>query len=469
MKKTLMFFAATAILLPACSEKNPVLSVEGGLVQGVEYEDGIAVYKGIPYAAAPVGDLRWKAPQAVTPWDGVRVCDEFGAPSLQGAHTPGGYTPEFFFDGDPEFSEDCLYLNIWTPAAGKTKEKLPVCLWIHGGGFVAGWGSEPEMDGLEWARHGCVLVTFNYRLGVLGFLTHPQLSAESPDGVSGNYGIQDQIAALNWVRNNIGQFGGDPERITIMGQSAGARSVQILSTSPLSKDLFSGAIIQSGGGIDQRSTRGYASLEDCEQDGKKLMDWMGYETLEEMRAAPAQQFVNVTYRYSADTGERLRSLTSPVIDGKVLPKTFGQAALDGEIAPVPYMIGGTLDDMAGLDKGIKEFCLQRDADGGVAYAYHFDRRLPTDGRPDVLEGAFHSSELWFMFKSLDHCWRPFTEGDHGLAEQMISCWTDFVKYGNPNGPEAGPWTPCTADSPLNYSFCLNEDDNVSSHMAEFAE
>ena len=244
--KRITLLAVTAVVMAACSGKNPVLTVEGGKVQGVPTETpGVTVYKGIPYAAPPVGELRWKEPQPVVPWEGVLVADSFGHPAVQNPHTPGGYTPEFFFDGDPEFSEDCLYLNIWTPAAGKPGKKLPVTLWIHGGGYVAGWGSEPEMDGEEWARHGGVLVTFNYRLGIFGFLTHPALSAESPHGVSGNYGMLDQIAALKWVKANIAQFGGDPDQVTIMGQSAGAMSVQTLVTSPLSKDLVSGAIIQS--------------------------------------------------------------------------------------------------------------------------------------------------------------------------------------------------------------------------------
>ena len=464
MKKPLAILSAAVISLAACSPGNPVLSVEGGLVQGVECEPGITVFKGIPYAAAPVGELRWKAPAPVEPWEGVRVCDTFGAPSIQSPHTPGGYTPEFFFDGDPQFSEDCLYLNVWTPAAGKPERKLPVCLWVHGGAFVAGWGHEPEMDGIAWARQDCILVSFNYRLGVLGFLAHPALSAENPDAVSGNYGLLDQIAALKWVKANIAQFGGDPGRITIMGQSAGAKSVKLLATSPLSRDLVSGVIIQSGGGITDVMDNG-SPLQECEINGSKLMDWMGLGSLEQMRTAPAEAFEGANYKYMAQTGEWLDGVASPIVDGVVLPKLFGQAAADAEIADVPYMIGGTLDDIAGLDKGIRDFCLLRDSQGGVAYAYHFDRPLPTDGRPDVLEGAFHSSELWYMFGSQDNCWRPFTEGDRALSNQMVKCWTDFVKHGNPG---CG-WTPCTATSPRQFSFRLDERDAVASQMTDFAQ
>ena len=172
--------------LTACSQDKTIVRVEGGKVKGVETTlEGVYVYKGIPYAAAPVGELRWKAPQPVTPWKGVKLADTFGAPSLQEKHQPGGYTSEFFFEGDPEFSEDCLYLNVWTKAPGEKDRKLPVALWIHGGAYTAGWGWEPEMDGKVWASKDVVLVTFNYRLGVFGFLAHPFLSEENEHHVSG--------------------------------------------------------------------------------------------------------------------------------------------------------------------------------------------------------------------------------------------------------------------------------------------
>lgn len=457
--------AAAFVCLAACTEKNPVLTVEGGQIQGVETEvSGIIAYKGIPFAAPPVGDLRWKEPQPVIPWEGVRLADTFGHPCVQTAHTPGGYTPEFFFDGDPEFSEDCLYLNVWTPAAGKTNAKLPVALWIHGGGYTAGWGTEPEMDGLEWAKHGCVLVTFNYRLGVFGFFTHPLLSEESEHGVSGNYGMLDQIAALKWVKNNIEQFGGDPDRITIMGQSAGAMSVQTLVSSPLSKDLIAGAIIQSGGGISDRPILGGGTFKDSEPAGKAIMDWAGCETLEQMRAIPSDELLGLSSKYMRETKSYARISTSPVKDGYAYTKSFTEAVLDGTVSNVPYMIGGTLNDMGGLGRGIDTFCLEREKSGKKSFAYQFARPLPTDGRQGVLEGAFHSSELWYMFKSLRFCWRPFVEGDYDLAEQMITCWSNFVKYGDPNGPKGGDWTPFTADNQKFMIFKLDENEQVASAM-----
>lgn len=464
MKKLLFAILAFAAIA-SCKPGDPILRIEGGLVKGVPTETpGVTVFKGIPYAAPPVGELRWKAPQPVKPWSGLKVCDSWGHPAWQMSHTPGGYTPEFFFDGDPEFNEDCLYLNVWTPAAGKAEAKLPVTLWIHGGGYVAGWGFEPEMDGEEWAAHGGILVTFNYRLGLLGFLAHPALSSESPDGVSGNYGMLDQIAALKWVKENISAFGGDPDRITIMGQSAGAMSVQTLVTSPLSKDLIAGAIIQSGGGIRESQLLGGSPISVAEASGKELMDWAGCSTLEQMRALPAKDLLTMTSKFRTETGKPAIGLTAPIIDNYALSETFSQAALEGRIADVPYMIGCTLDDMGALANGIDRFCAERQKAGGTAYAYRFDRRLPTDGRPDVLKGAFHSSELWYMFKSLRFCWRPFIEGDYDLAEQMITCWTNFAAFGNPNGEMAGPWTPCTEENPQFMIFKLDENGKVASGM-----
>ena len=452
-------FFAVVLALTACTQSNPVLTVEGGRIQGVPTgKPGVVVYKGIPFAAPPVGELRWKEPQPVVPWEGVRQADAFGHPAWQAAHTPGGYTPEFFFDGDPAFSEDCLTLNVWTPAAGKPGRKLPVTLWIHGGGYSAGWGFEPEMDGEEWAAHGGVLVTCNYRLGILGFLVHPALSAESPHEVSGNYGMLDQIAALSWVKRNIAAFGGDPDHITIMGQSAGAMSVQTLVTSPLSKDLIAGAIIQSGGGLTENPMPG-TTLADAETAGKAMMDWAGYETLEQMRAASPEELLDLGRRYAAETHQWL--FFRPVVDGFAYPESFQEAALAGRIADVPYMIGCTLDDMGRLAEGIDRFCLVREAAGTPAYAYQFARRLPTDGREGVLEGAFHSSELWYMFKSLRFCWRPFVPGDYDLAEQMITCWTRFAASGDPNGAEAGEWAPLTAENPVYRVFRLDDAGNVA--------
>lgn len=458
MKKVLILCAAAVGLLACTSAPtNPIVTVDGGKIQGVETSvPGVYAFKGVPYAAAPVGDLRWKEPQSVTPWEGVRVCDQFSAAAVQAPHSPEGnpYTSEFFFEGDPEFSEDCLYLNVWTKAPAQPEKKLPVALWIHGGGYTAGWGFEPEMDGKEWGAKDVVLVTINYRLGIFGFLAHPLLSEESAHGVSGNYGILDQIAALKWVRDNIAAFGGDPDNITIFGQSAGAGSVKTLVSSPLTENIIKKAIIQSGGGVSEVSLLQVSGLEAIAETNKKILDWGGYDTLEKMRAASTEELFTLVGRYNEATGERTRMLTAPIVDGYVSLESFDDAARDGSIKDIPYMIGYTLDDMGALGAGIDRFCELRNTAGKPVYAYQFARPLPDNeaGTHDM-KGAFHSSELWYVFKSLDRSDRPFTEADYALGERILSSWTNFVKSGDPgNG-----WAAYTQEAPDYMVFRLGDD------------
>ena len=458
MKKLIPLLLAWALV--ACTEKNPVLTVSGGSLVGEKLPgEKVYVYKGIPYAAPPVGELRWKAPQPVLPWEGVREALEFGHPAMQASHTPGGYTPEFFYEGDPAFSEDCLTLNIWTSRPGKPEAGLPVVLWLHGGGYVAGWSSEPEMDGAEWARRGVVMVSANYRLGLLGFLAHPALSAEDPNGVSGNYGMLDQVAALQWIRENIAQFGGDPDNVTIMGQSAGAASVQTLCVSPLSRGLFNKAIIQSGRSVapENDNTAG-ADMETVLANDKAMIDWTGYETLEQMRAAPAEKMVSLANEYMRESGNRGPIGTAPVVDGYALPERFSTATYGGRIAQIPYMVGMVTGDNPRIRPGIRAFAAERANAGQPVYTYVFDRPLPTDGREGVLEGAFHSAELWYTFHTLDRCWRPFKEGDYALADRMIEAWTSFVKTGNPNGNGPEVWKPYSADAPDAMYFRVSADE-----------
>ncbi len=455
MRKSAIIVTLLAIFT-GCAQDKTIVKVDGGKVQGVETSiEGVYAYKGIPFAAAPTGDLRWKAPQPVTPWKGVRVCDSFSAAGVQEPHTPQNpYTSEFFFDGDPEFSEDCLYLNVWTKAPGEPGKKLPVALWIHGGGYNAGWGFEPEMDGKAWAQKDVVLVTFNYRLGIFGFLAHPLLSAENEHGVSGNYGLLDQIAALQWVHDNIAGFGGDPDNITVFGQSAGAGSVKNLISSPLTGNLIKKAIIQSGGGVSDRPMLQATGLKQIAEANKKIFDWGGYDTLEKMRAASTEAIYTLAGRYGQATGEPARISTSPIVDGYVSPKSFDDAAREGIIKDIPYMIGYTLDDMGMLAGGIDAFCDLRNAAGKPVYAYQFARPLPdTDPATHALKGAFHSSELWYTFKSLDRSDRPFTEADWTLAEHMSNCWTNFVKTGNPGEG----WKAYTRENPDYMIFQLSED------------
>ena len=458
------FFATvlTAVALVGCSPVNPVLEIEGGKIQGVESSvKGVYIYKGIPFAAPPVGDLRWKEPQPVVPWEGVKVADTFGPGAMQAKHDSSNpWTSEFYWE-DPEFSEDCLYLNVWTPAPGKPGKKLPVAMWIHGGAYTGGWGYEPEFDGKVWAEKGVVLVTVNYRLGIFGFLNHPFLAEESPNHVSGNYGILDQVAALKWVHANIAAFGGDPDNITILGQSAGAGSVKTLVSSPLTGGLIKKAIIQSGGGVNVRPAgapapaQPAASMMDIIGNAwKTVFDWAGYDTLEKMRAASTEDVFTLAARYAAETGNRLQLGTRPVVDGYLSTESFDEAALAGRIKDIPYMIGYTRDDMGNPEEGIRRFCDLRNTAGQPVYAYQFAHALPDDeaGSHDM-KGAFHSSELWYMFKSLDRGDRPFTQADWALAEHVISCWTNFAKTGDPG---LG-WKPYTPEAPDFMVFDLSED------------
>ncbi len=463
MRKTFQFILAI-LLAASCSSKesNPILTVEGGKLQGVLTDiPSVYVYRGIPYAAAPVGDLRWKAPQPVENWDGVKIADSFGNACYQEAHSSRDfYTKEFFFDGDAPFSEDCLYLNVWTSAPAQADKKLPVAMWIHGGAYVAGWGFEPEMDGKEWAAKDVVLVTINYRLGLFGFLAHPLLSAENPEGVSGNYGMLDQIAALRWIKNNISQFGGDPDNVTIMGQSAGAASVRSLAASPLARGLFNKAIIQSGGGVGTNIMR-HRPLQEIEKENEQILSSLGYTSLEELRALSTEELFGLNEQYRKNAGSPWASIyTQPCTDGYVNTAHFDEAAMAGEIADVPYLTGGTADDIPDLAKGIGDFCLFREKHGNKAYAYKFCRALPGDN-----SGAFHSSELWYTFKSLKNSWRPFSEADYALSERMLSAWTNFVKYADPNGPEGGAWTPYTDSCRETMIFTLDDSGNLdNSHM-----
>ena len=490
MKKLILLLPFVALLM-GCSQSEksaqcPVLSVEGGQIVGVEAEiPGVFAYKGIPYAAAPIGDLRWKEPQPVVAWEGVKDCSKFGHPGYQAVHYPGGYATEWGYGDEAPYSEDCLYLNVYTKAPGDVDKKLPVALWIHGGGYREGWGSEPEFDGQEWASKDVVLVSINYRLGIFGFMPYPELSAESPHHVSGNYGILDQIQSLKWIKQNIAQFGGDPDNVTIFGQSAGAGSVKTLCESPLARGLFHKAVIMSGGGINIPAKDGEEeklatpnvkfftynpTLQEAEAETKKVMDWAGLTDLAKLRAASTEVLYTVGTIYNAATKSDVIIMQRPIIDGYVSLKSFDEATREGSIADVPYMIGYTLNDMGSMGPGIAEFCKVRQSQGVKAWAYEFARPLPDDGKhpeiTDRLKGAFHSSDLWFVFKSLKHCWRPWTQGDWDLSEKMLTYWTNFAKYSNPNGEKDGVWTPCTAEDPKFMLFKLNDKDAEASEMGE---
>ena len=453
--------ATTSLALASCTETppedpTPVIQITGGYVQGVLSDDWrTVIYRGLPYAAPPVGELRWKKPQPVEPWDTVLIADTFSDAAWQGNHDPldGVYGTEFYYN-DPMWNEDCLYLNVWTPfaASDHPERKLPVALWVHGGAFTGGWGFEDEFDGEAWAQRGVILVTINYRLGVFGFLRHPELAAED-DGHSGNYGLYDQIAALRWVRDNIAQFGGDPDNITIFGQSAGARSVKNLVTSPLSRDMVAKCIVMSGGGLGPEDAPQPAAV-DYEAQGKDIMDRGGLTSLQLMREASADSVFAVAASYPA------YPLFGQRTDDVVLPQQFDQAVYRKQVADIPYMMGSVADDLGNLGEGIRRFGQVRDSlSEQPTYLYYFERPLPDDGRP-CLHGSFHSSELWFVFGTLARSWRPFTEADYELSSRIIDHWTNFCRTGNPNGEAAGEWRPATQSDPFVMTLKLKEERSI---------
>ena len=509
MKKLMLLAGMLALFAGCCNnaEKlSPVLTIEGGQIQGVLADNvkDVYVFRGIPYAAAPIKENRWKAPQPVEPWEGVYLADRFGNPSYQHIQYKGGYYTEWGYGDEAPFSEDCLYANVWTKYPGQTDAKKAVALWIHGGGYREGFGTEPEFDAQEWAGKDVVLVSINYRLGVFGFLAHPELSAESPNGVSGNYGILDQIEALKWINKNIEQFGGDPDNVMIFGQSAGGGSVRTLCESPLARGLFHKAVIMSAGGLTvpgagmgmgmgmrgfpgmfgfgapaEKKIAAYKApeapadltpLQRAEFNTKVVMDWAGYTTLEKMRAGETEAIHSVGTIYNSATGNFGSITAMPIVDGYVSLESFDEAALDGTLADVPYMCGYTLNDMGDMSAGIAAFAENREAAGNKCYTYEFARPLPDDGsHPEVtarLKGAFHSSDLWFVFKSLQHCWRPWTQGDWDLSEKMLTAWTNFAKYSDPNGPDGGEWTPCTKDNNNFMIFKLDANDVEASEMGQ---
>ncbi len=446
--------------------QKPVVTKYGSYI-GLQ-KDGYRAYLGIGYAKPPVGDLRFAPPQKPDAFDGIREADHFGNRCMQGGHD-AFYGKEFY--SVPEYerpvSEDCLYLNIWTPDDADENAQLPVGFYIHGGAFMGGAGSEMEFDGAAYARRGVILVTINYRCGIFGFLAHPWLAQESEKGLCGNYGILDQIAALTWVRENIRAFGGNPDNITIFGQSAGAMSVQTLCSSPLTEGMFARAILQSGGsyGVGLHSD---VPMEEAMQDGAEIMESIRIHSLQELREIPAQQLMEQFDAYMgkkiAEAGgfENVRLPMIPCIDGYVLEQGYYDTIDQGKLHNIPYLLGSNSEDIGCVSKeeqaagkfgmlynGVLAWARkEEEVQGNTPYVYYFTRQMPGDEA-----GAFHSAELWYVFGTLGRCWRPLTEGDFALSGRMLDCWTNFMKTGNPNAQgEAEEWRKCTAEDPFVMKF-----------------
>jgi Carboxylesterase type B len=457
--------------------KDPALvKTDSGYVSGKQ-EDGLRVYLGIPFAAPPVGDLRWRPPAPVHPWDGIKQATAYAANPPQPPHTTPGQ------------SEDCLYLNVWTPAKN-ADEKLPVMVFFYGGAFgqVAGpTSSISGYNGTTLAKKGVIIVTTNYRLGPLGFLAHPELDAESPNNSSGNYGILDQIAALQWVQRNIGAFGGDPSRVTIFGQSAGGESVLIHLVSPQSRGLFQQALVESGPfwahGPTIDNVHSKADAEQIGVDYAKSLGYPGPDAIQKMREMSADDLVNAT-PWPATSWENTHTLKfEPTIDGWVLPDSVDNLFLQHRQNPVPFFIGTNANDgttlTAGANMTVPEYrtlirtYFGNDADtvlaqypansteevqvrlaqimtrydfadaakfaaGSMAdlnentYLYRYSYVLPN--QLGEIDGAFHGSETLLLFGGGQQF-----NADPAVTENLVNLWTMFAKTGNPNGVMNVTW------------------------------
>ena len=467
-------------VVPA-SPANDVVKVEGGAISGVTLE-GVRAYKGIPFAAPPTGELRWKAPQPVVAWQGVRKCDTFGPECPQSPYP----NTSIYFSPPQKQSEDCLYLNVWTTA--RANERRPVMVWIHGGALTRGSGSNPAYDGAALARKGVVLVTINYRLGPLGYLAHPELTSESPNQSSGNYGVLDQIAALKWVQKNIGAFGGDSRRVTIFGESAGSWSVNALVATPLAKGLFHRAIGESGGlfGRQAHLKEDREGMISAEKVGAAFAKAAGADSIKALRALPAEKIVDV-FNNNAE-GRRFRTSTN--VDGWVFPDEIRRIFAQGKHNDVPVILGSNANEMTTLTtpamwpktladlrrrteaqfgKRAAEFetvyKANTDADAAKAfldsfrdttfslqmrtwarltgkgkskaYLYYFTRVPP--GPNSKTLGAYHAAEIVYAFGNVRQPNRASEETDMKLSDAMSSYWVNFATTGDPNGKGLTNW------------------------------
>ncbi len=452
-----------------------LVKTDAGIVSGTTNKNGdIHIFKGIPFAAPPVGDLRWKAPQPVQPWAGVRKCEVFGPSPMQNKPAPFSmWTEEFLIPKEP-ISEDCLYLNVWTGA--KSSKKRPVLVWIYGGGFGSGGTAVPIYDGEAMTKKGIVLVSINYRVGVFGFFAHPELTKESGKHASGNYGLMDQVAALQWVHKNIAAFGGDPKNVTIAGQSAGSMSVNCLVASPLAKNLFQKAIAQSGASFVSSPLRGSTSLQQAEQDGVKVMKSFNVSSIAELRNKPAEELL-----------QKAQGRRGPIVDGYVLPGIIAGIFAAGKQNNITLLTGWNEDEgllfgpiknaadfrkqeaqqygadaatflkfyPAGTDEeaAVSQLKLSRDMIFGVqnytwanvqssqgkkVYVYRFTRKVPATGEY-IKYGAFHTGEVSYAFDNLKFVNRPWEQVDHQLAAVMSSYWINFITTGSPNGKGLPQW------------------------------
>jgi len=479
-------FAALAGAMTCwAQERGPQVKIDNGVIEGTT-QGAIRAFLGIPFATPPVGELRWKPPAPPVNWSEVRKATRFGARCMQGSV----FSDMSFRDAGN--SEDCLTLNVWTPAKTVGK-KLPVMVWIYGGGYRAGGTSEGRQDGQFLARRGVVVVSMNYRLGVFGFLVLPELAAESGRNASGNYGLLDQVAALHWVQRNIAKFGGNPANVTIFGESAGSFSVSALMASPAARGLFKKAIGESGAAFSRSGLLFKTLAEREETDAKFAKTRFGTTELRELRALPAQKILEASLKEDDDPPR-----FGPNIDGYFLPDSVPAIFAAGKQNDVPLLAGwnrdegglpatGTTDPPAKpalTDLAKKEFGDKADEflrlypadspelaatslaafrgdkfiawstwrwlDAQVAtgkkpvYRYRFDRSLPSDSKQEGL-GAYHSSEIEYVFGTLDSkAGVPWRAEDRQISDWMQQYWVNFARHGDPNGPDLPAWPLYTA-------------------------
>ena len=465
----IFFLALSVVSCKSTSHKliNQIVETQDGKLEGAINEDGTVVaFKGIPYAAPPVGDLRWKEPQPPVPWEGIRDASGFCASCMQNrvfSHLPNGPWTEEFMVQD-SVREDCLFLNIWTAAASAT-DLLPVLVYIHGGALTEGSGSIGVYNGEELAKKGIIVITINYRLGPLGFLAHPELTAESPHHASGNYGYLDQVAALEWVQENIAAFGGDPSRVTIAGQSAGAGSVNALIVSPLAAGLFHGAITQSGTTYT-RGSMGVSPLNEAEQRGAEFAMLKDAASLAELRAMPASELI-------ARDPKTAHIHFGGVLDGYFQTAQPMEIFAHGKQNDTPFMSGMNADEtryagdtgdefrelysveneeelaaamkLAGQEQSRLNTYLWMEYRAKTsetdAYEYYFDRAIPWPDYPQF--GAFHTAEVPYVFNNIQMLTNhhAMEQADTLIADRISSYWVNFVKTGDPNGPGLPAWEP----------------------------
>lgn len=483
---TILLIAGGALVMPASAELPGIIETEDGPVSGTpSWGAGVTMFRGIPFAAPPVGDNRWRPPQPVKPRNGVLVADAFGPACMQ---TERQLNRRSWNSGIAGYSEDCLYLNIWTPAKSPD-ERLPVMIWIYGGGGVEGSGAEAIYDGNGLAKKGVVYVTFNYRVNVFGWMAHPALTRESKHNASGNYGALDQLAAIRWVRKNIDGFGGDPDNITILGESGGARSVNWLMASPLSKGLFHRAIGQSHSVFGRMTT-----LEQAHEYGENIARAADAESIKALRELPAEKVHEAFQKNPA-------GMNAAIVDGWFLPEDIYTRFAKGKQVDVPLMTGGNADEFgrprradgapatveayrawveeaygdvsdrilaaypANNDNEVKQAYYHLTVDNNFAghrtwaklhaenstspaFLYLFSHSVPgysETGQP-ARRGAYHGAEILYVLNNLRMADAPWNEEDRILADALSSYWVNFARNGNPNGAGLPDWPAYNPDN-----------------------